>query len=79
MVGFPFRRVRANGRAGEKEGGVIELLLPRTDAGVVMQVVGVLAVFAVLLRVTWRRPDLRLVVLGSGLLLLALMGVRAAH
>jgi hypothetical protein len=58
---------------------VIELLLPRTDAGVAVQVVGLIVVLAVLLRITWRRPDLRLVVLGSGLLVLALMGVRAAH
>jgi len=58
---------------------VIELLLPRTDAGVITQVVVLLLVFSVALWRTWRHPDVRLVVVGIGLILGALVGLRAAH
>ncbi len=58
---------------------VIELLLPRTDLAVLLQLVSLLAVISAGLWWTRRSPDLRLVVIGSGLLLLALLGLRAAH
>ena len=58
---------------------VRDLLLPTTDAGVLTQVVTVLVVIAVLLAVTRRRRDLRFAVAGAGLLVLALMALRAAH
>lgn len=56
-----------------------DLLLPRTDLAVLVQLV-VLAVLVVTgLWATRRNRDLRLVVIGSGMLLLALAGLRAAH
>ena len=58
---------------------VLELLLPRTDAGVAAQL-GLLAVVVGLaLRAAWHRPELRLLVAGGGLTLLGLLGLRAAH
>ncbi|MBW3662753.1 MAG: hypothetical protein KY469_06610 [Actinobacteria bacterium] len=56
-----------------------ELLFPRTDAGVLVQVVVLAAIVATALWRTWANPDLRLLVVGSGLLGFALMGLRAAH
>lgn len=56
-----------------------ELILPRTDAGVAVQA----AALAVLLAVGWwgtrRRPEARLVLIGAGLVLIGLTGLRAAH
>ncbi len=54
-------------------------LLPRTDAGVLAQLVVLLLTVGAGLWWTRQRPDARLVVIGAGLLLIALMGVRAAH
>ena len=55
------------------------VLLPATDRVVVLQAVLAVVVFAWL---GWRvrtRPEWRLVVIGSGLLVLGWFGVRAAH
>ena len=55
------------------------VLQPATDVGVAMQVVVLLLVVGGLL---WRlraHPEWRLVALGTGLIMLGLMGVRAAH
>ena len=56
-----------------------DLLLPTTDAGVAVQAAILAVAFAVAWRVTRRSKDLRLLVVGSGVLLAALMGLRAAH
>lgn len=56
-----------------------EWLFPRTDAGVGVQVVALVVLVGVGLWATRRRPDARLLVVGSGLVLLALAGLRAAH
>lgn len=54
------------------------LLLPRTDAGVLAQIV--LLGGALGFSLWWtRRPEFRLLILGIGTVLFALMGVRAAH
>lgn len=56
-----------------------ELLLPETDAGVLVQVVVALAVIvAVLWRVRGDR-DATWLVAGVGLVVLGLLGVRALH
>lgn len=56
-----------------------ELLHPRTDAGVLAQVGVVVAVWALALWRTRSARDLRLLVVGLGVLVLALMALRAAH
>ena len=56
-----------------------DLLLPTTDAGALLQVVLLAVAVGALLWVTRRHRDLRLLVAGTGLLLLALMALRAAH
>lgn len=55
------------------------LLLPRTDLGVLAQVVVLVALLALAVWGTPCRPEYRLLALGVGLLLFALMGLRAAH
>lgn len=57
----------------------IDLILPRTDAGVLAQVVAVVVIGAVAVVATRSRRDWRLVALGSTLFALALMGLRALH
>jgi hypothetical protein len=58
---------------------MMDLLLPRTDAGVLLQAAVLALVFSLALWRTWRHPDVRLVAIGLGLVLGALMGLRAAH
>lgn len=57
----------------------MDLLLPRTDAGVLAQVIVATAVFAGL---TWRfrrNKDVRIFVIGLWVLTYGAMGVRAIH
>lgn len=56
-----------------------DVLMPRTDAGVLMQVVllGVLVLAG--LYATWRSRELRLLVAGAGMFVLGLMALRAVH
>lgn len=56
-----------------------DLLLPRTDAGVLFQLVAATVIFAVVTRTVWRNRDARLFVVGLWILTYALMGVRAVH
>lgn len=60
-------------------GFLLDLLLPATDAGVAAQFVIVVIILAVALWRFWANPDLRLVVIGTGLVVLGLMGFRALH
>ena len=64
-------------RVGEG-GWLIEILLPRTDAGVLVQAVMVAAVFALLLRPA-RRAALLQLWLGSAVFVAGLFMIRAAH
>ncbi|MGH9207415.1 MAG: hypothetical protein ACRD1G_12785 [Acidimicrobiales bacterium] len=57
----------------------MSLLLPRTDAAVLVELVVVIVVVGTALGFWWGRPDVRLLVIGIGLLLLGLMGLRALH
>ena len=61
------------------EGGwLVEVLLPRTDAGVLAQAVGAVALFAVLL-LPARRAQLLPLWLGSAVFLAGLFALRASH
>lgn len=56
-----------------------DLLLPRTDAGVVAQVSLLVLLVVVGLYKTWRVPDLRRLVAGVGMFVFGLMALRAVH
>lgn len=58
---------------------LVELLLPRTDAGVAAQLALVLVVSALLLWRVRRQPDLRFFVLSCSVFVLGLFMVRALH
>ena len=58
---------------------VLDLLLPTTDAGVAVQLCLAIVVLAIALWRFWSNPEARLVVIGSGLVILGLMGFRALH
>lgn len=56
-----------------------DLLLPRTDAGVLAQTVIVAVVTTVAVIAARHRPDLRLLAIGAAVSLAALFGLRAMH
>jgi hypothetical protein len=56
-----------------------DFLLPATDGGVVAQLVSVVVLWVITLWALRNRPDHRLLAAGAGLVLLALIGVRALH
>lgn len=56
-----------------------ELLLPRTDRGVVAQAVVLMLLLGAGWWATRRRPEFRLLLIGVGLVLVGLTGLRAAH
>lgn len=58
---------------------MIDYLLPRTDGGVIVQVVLVTVGFAVATWLVRHRPEWRLLSLGMWLALYGAMGVRAIH
>jgi len=58
---------------------VLDLLVPTTDAGVLIQAVIVGSVLILLLAVTWRRGEWRLVSIGLTILAIGFFGVRALH
>ena len=58
---------------------VLDILLPRTDAGVVLQLLAIVVVLVISLWRFWSITELRLVVLGLGLVILGLLGIRALH
>ncbi|MEE8376500.1 MAG: hypothetical protein V3S26_09295 [Acidimicrobiia bacterium] len=58
---------------------ILDLLLPTTDAGVAAQLAVVFGVLAIALWRFWSNPEIRLLVIGSGIVVLGLMGLRALH
>lgn len=56
-----------------------DLLLPRTDAGVAVQVAVLVLLVTVGIAKTWHAPDLRRLVVGAGMFVLGLMALRAVH
>jgi len=58
---------------------ILDLLLPATDAGVFVQFAVVGLILAAALWRFWSNPEVRLLVIGSGLVILGLMGFRALH
>jgi hypothetical protein len=58
---------------------ILDILLPSTDQGVVMQLVVVVVLFGFALWKFWRNLEARLLTTGLGLVVLALMGLRALH
>lgn len=58
---------------------MMELLLPRTDAGVAVQLAVATVVFAVALFVVRRDRDVRLLVIGMAVMTAAWSGVRTLH
>ena len=58
---------------------MIDILLPATDAGVVIQIVVVVSFTIAGLVLARSNRDLRIFTLGVGILFLALIAVRAVH
>lgn len=58
---------------------MLDILLPRTDAGVAFQVALATVVFAGLAWRYWRNRDARIFVIGLWLVTYGAMGVRAIH
>jgi hypothetical protein len=58
---------------------MVDLLVPATDGGVAVQFGLVIVAGLIGLLLSRRRPDVRLLVIGLTILLLALMAVRAVH
>ena len=58
---------------------MIEILLPRTDAGVVVQFVLATLILSLVIWRLWKRKDARLFVIGLWLVTYAGMGLRALH
>lgn len=58
---------------------MLDVLLPRTDAGVLAQFIVVIVVFALAIFALRRQPEWRLLVTGIGVLTLGLMAARAIH
>lgn len=58
---------------------ILDLLLPTTDAGVAAQLALFFGVVVIALWRFWSNSEIRLLVIGSGIVILGLMGVRALH
>lgn len=56
-----------------------EVLLPRTDAGALAQVIGVIAVTLIVVVLVRRERSLVLLATGAGMVLLGVMGLRTLH
>jgi hypothetical protein len=56
-----------------------EVLLPRTDAGALAQVIGVIAVTMVVALLVRRERSLVMLAAGIGMVLLGVMGFRTLH
>jgi len=58
---------------------ILDILIPSTDMSVAIQFVVVSGFIGLALWRFWRKPEIRLIAIGSGLVLLGLMGFRALH
>jgi hypothetical protein len=58
---------------------MIDLIMPKTDAGVAVQLVVVLLLGSAAVFLTWRRTEWRLVAIGATLMVLGFFGLRALH
>jgi len=58
---------------------IVDILLPSTDAGVAIQLVGFIGLLVLMLWRFWSNPEARLLTFGLGLVVLGLMGFRALH
>jgi hypothetical protein len=58
---------------------ILDILIPSTDMGVGIQFVVVSGFIGLALWRLWRKPEIRLLTIGSGLVLFGLMGFRALH
>ena len=58
---------------------MIDLLLPRTDAGVAVQAIVVTVLAVIALALTWRNRDLRLFAGGLAMITYAWMALRTVH
>jgi hypothetical protein len=56
-----------------------EVLLPRTDAGALAQVIGVIVVTVIVVVLVRRERSLVLLATGAGMVLLGVMGLRTLH
>lgn len=56
-----------------------EVLLPRTDAGALAQVIGVFAVTVIVVVLVRRERSLVTLTIGVGMMLLGVMGLRTLH
>lgn len=56
-----------------------DLILPRTDAGVAVQLAAVVLAYVVAVALLWRHRDWLLLATGIAVLTLGLFGVRALH
>ena len=60
-------------------GWMIDLLLPRTDAGVAVQAIVVTVLAVIALALTWRNRDLRLFAGGLAMITYVWMALRTVH
>ncbi len=58
---------------------MLDLLLPRTDAGVAAQAIVAAVILAILGFAVRRNPDRRIFVIGLAVMTVALFGVRMVH
>jgi hypothetical protein len=64
---------------GRKSANVIDILLPRTDAGVAVQLIVAAVLFIAALVRFWRNRDARIFIVGLWVITFSFMGVRAIH
>ncbi len=57
----------------------MDVLLPRTDAGVLFQLIVVATVFPPAIYASWRNKEVRLFVIGLFVFVLGLMALRTVH
>lgn len=58
---------------------MLDLLLPRTDAGVAVQLIVAITVFAIAIYLVRRHLEWRIFVVGFAVLTLGLMALRTVH
>lgn len=63
----------------QRGGWLVEVMLPRTDAGVAVQLGALGILGGLVLWITRRRPDVRFAVVPALVVVLLLFGVRALH